>query len=160
VLDLAAIKNYAPKTPGVPVKPGEILSSRINPRIPRVLVVPDLGQPILCSSEFEIMRPKKGVSPYAIAFLLLSHAVQAQIQTLTSGTSASHNRVKTRNLAEVLLPVPRGGSKTALNLKKKSAEYQKVLTHLMAEGQSLIALRETEMDWLRVGSKPQVTAKT
>ena len=149
VLDLAAIKGYAPKTPGVPVKPGEVLLSRINPRIPRALVVPDLGQPILCSTEFEVMRPKQGVDPYMIAYLLLSHPVQAQIQSLTSGTSASHNRVKTRDLAQVSLPVPRGGSESAKRLKRKVTLYQKVLASMMDSNQSLVELRETEMEWLR-----------
>ncbi|MCX6638593.1 MAG: N-6 DNA methylase [Acidobacteria bacterium] len=148
VLDLEAIMSYAPKTPGVPVKPGEVLLSRINPRIPRALVVPDLGQPILCSSEFEVMRPKQSVEPYLIAYLLLSHAVQAQIQSLTSGTSAPHNRVKTRDLAQVWLPVPRAGSESAKRLKRKVAQYQKVLASMMESNHSLVNLRETEMDWL------------
>ena len=58
VLDLKASCSYAPKTPGIPVSPGEILLSRINPRIPRVLVVPPIKGSILCSSEFEIMEAK------------------------------------------------------------------------------------------------------
>jgi len=145
VLDLGAIRNYAPKTPGVPVKPGEVLLSRINPRIPRVLVVPDLGQPILCSSEFEVMRTKQGVDPYMIAYLLLSQAAQAQIQSLTSGTSASHNRVKTGDLAQVSLPVPRAGSESEKKLRHNVAQYQKVLANLMESNQSLVELRETDM---------------
>ena len=153
VLDLMAMRTYAPKTPGVPVKIGEVLLSRINPRIPRVLVVPDLGQPVLCSSEFEVMRPKKGLNPYMIAFLLLSQHVQAQIQSLTSGTSASHNRVKTRNLAEVSIPIPRKGSQASVNLQKKFTEYQKTLERLMESSQSLIQLRDTEMSWLNTRAK-------
>lgn len=149
VLDLGAIKSYAPKTPGVPVKPGEVLLSRINPRIPRALVVPDLGQRILCSSEFEVMCPKHGVDPYMIAYLLLSQSAQAQIQSLTSGTSASHNRVKTKDLAQVTLPVPRGGTESAKRLKRKAALYQKVLASMMESNQSLVELRKTETEWLR-----------
>lgn len=149
VLDLGAMRTYAPKTPGVPVKPGEVLLSRINPRIPRALVVPDLGQPILCSSEFEVMRPKKGVDPYMIAFLLLSQMAQTQIQSLTSGTSASHNRVKTKELAQLSLPVPRSGSESAKKLKRMVTHYQQVLTSMMECQQSLVELREHEMEWLR-----------
>jgi predicted RNA methylase len=148
VLDLAALETYAPKTPGVPVKPGEVLLSRINPRIPRALVVPDLGQPVLCSSEFEIMRPKHGVDPYMIAYLLLSHAVQVQIQSLTSGTSASHNRVKTADLARVSLPIPRTASESGERLKRKVTLYRKGRASMLTSHQSLVRLRETEMDWL------------
>jgi hypothetical protein len=137
------MRTYTPKTPGVPVHPGEVLLSRINPRIPRALVVPDLGQRILCSSEFEVMRPKKGVDPYMIAFLLLSRMAQTQIQSLTSGTSASHNRVKTKELAQLSLPVPRSGSQPAKELKRQVAQYRQVLAAMMECQQSLVELRET-----------------
>lgn len=146
IVDVGALRTYAPKTPGIPVKPGEVLLSRINPRIPRVLVVPDLGQPILCSSEFEVMRPKKDVDPYMIAFLLLSQSVQTQIQSLTSGTSASHNRIKTRDLGQVTLPVPRTGTDTAKKLKRKLASYQQVLTRMLESQKLLVDLRESEME--------------
>jgi type I restriction-modification system DNA methylase subunit len=150
VLDIGALESYAPKTPGVPVKPGEVLLSRINPRIPRVLVVPDLGQPTLCSSEFEVMRPKVGIDPFMLAFLLLSRAAQTQIQSLTSGTSASHNRVKTKDLADVSLPVPRSGSESAKRLQQQVIRYRKALVSMMQSHQSLVEVRETETEWLGV----------
>ena len=78
----------------------------IIPRIPRVLVVPDLGRELLCSSEFEVLVPKKGVSPYALAYVLLTPFVQEQIQSLTSGTSESHSRIKAEKLYEVVIPWP------------------------------------------------------
>lgn len=43
-----------------------MLVSRINPRIPRVAVVPDLGRDLLCSSEYEILKARAGVSPYDV----------------------------------------------------------------------------------------------
>ena len=104
VLDVSGIKKYRPITPGVPVEAGEILVSRINPRIPRVAVVPDLGRRLLCSSEYEILRARDGVSPYVLAFVLLSSLVQEQIQSLTAGTSASHSRIKPERIYDVLVP--------------------------------------------------------
>ena len=104
VLDVAGIKGYQPITPGLPVEAGEVLVSRINPRIPRVAVVPDLGRRLLCSSEYEILTARKGVSPYALAFVLLSPFVQEQIQSLTAGTSASHRRIKPERIYDVLVP--------------------------------------------------------
>jgi type I restriction-modification system DNA methylase subunit len=149
VLDIGAINDYAPKTPGIPVRPGEVLLSRINPRIPRALVVPDFGQPILCSSEFVVMRPKQGIDPYMIAFLLLSKGVQSQIQCLASGTSASHNRVKTKDLANVFLPIPRSGSESAKRLNRKLTKYQEAMKKMMEFQRSVSELRATEMGWLR-----------
>ena len=104
ILDIPAIKSYKPITPGLPVEPGEVLISRLNPRIPRVAVVPDLGRRLLCSSEYEILRPKAGVSPYLLAFVLLSPFVQEQIQSLTAGTSASHSRIKSEKIYDLLVP--------------------------------------------------------
>lgn len=104
ILDIPGVKSYEPITPGVPVNPGEVIISRINPRIPRATVVPDLGKPLLCSSEYEVIRPKNGVSPYLLCFLLLSLSVQVQIQALTAGTSASHSRIKPGRILDVLVP--------------------------------------------------------
>jgi type I restriction-modification system DNA methylase subunit len=148
ILDFGAMQTYSPKTPGVPVKPGEVLLSRINPRIPRVLVVPELGRPILCSTEFEVMRAKREIDPYQIAFLLLSKSVQAQIQSLTSGTSASHNRIRTKDLARVTLPVPSSGTVAARRLKRKLGEYRQVLARMMEAQKQMVELRASEMDWL------------
>ena len=83
-----------------------MLVSRINPRIPRVAVVPDLGRDLLCSSEYEILKARAGVSPYALAFVLLSRFVQEQIRALTAGTSASHSRIKPERIYDVLVPDP------------------------------------------------------
>lgn len=104
VLDVAGIKEYQPITPGLPVEAGEVLVSRINPRIPRVAVVPDLGRRLLCSSEYEVLTAREGVSPYALAFVLMSPFVQEQIQSLTAGTSASHRRIKPERIYDVLVP--------------------------------------------------------
>lgn len=114
-IDLAAARQYRPTTPCVRCRPGDVLMSRINPRIMRVCVVPELGQPIACSAEFAILRPRKesGVSAAALALLLRSDLVQAQVRTLTSGTSSSHNRIKPRDLNDVRIPVPDSGLDSA-----------------------------------------------
>ena len=114
-----------------------------------MLVVPELGQNTACSTEFEVMRPKEGIDPYMLAYLLLSHPVQVQIQSLTSGTFASHNRIKTKDLAQVELPIPRTGSESAKCLRRQVSRYRKVLASMMENSQLLLELRETELDWLR-----------
>ena len=148
VLDLEGISTYEPKTPGVPVKPGEVLLSRINPRIPRAIVVPDLGQPMACSTEFEVMRPKQGVDAYMLVYLLLSQSAQTQIQSLTSGTSASHNRIKTGDLAQISLPLPRAGSDSEKKLRRKVGQYRKVVASMMDNARVLLELRRTDTQWL------------
>jgi len=119
-LNVRELMNYSPKYPGQPCSPGDILFSKINPRIPRALVVPDLGFPLSCSTEFEVMRVKESYSAYEVMLLLLSSCAQSQIQSLTSGTSSSHNRIKTEQLMGILLPILKGNG-------KKKAEYSKLV---------------------------------
>lgn len=121
ILDVPSMLAYRPITPGVPVKPGCVILSRLNPRIPRVLVVPDFKAPLLCSSEFEILEPRAGVSPYALAFLLLSSPVQNQVRALTAGTSASHSRVRPDEIRKISIPWP---TKSSPRFDKLVSEYE------------------------------------
>jgi type I restriction-modification system DNA methylase subunit len=142
MLDMHGIKTYQPKTPGIKVEPGEILFSKINPRIPRVFVMPDFGKKTLCSSEFEVMSAKKGADPYLISFLLLSNSVQSQVQSLTSGTSASHNRIKTAALSKVLLPYPKAGSNYETKLITLIKDYRIALDLMTEQTKKLSTIRE------------------
>ena len=144
LVDVAAALTYAPKTPGVAANPGEILLSRINPRIPRVCIAPDLGREMLCSSEFEIMKTRGRVSSHLLTYLLLSESVQCQIRSLTSGTSASHNRIRTSELAGVLIPVPRVGSARASQLEVLAAAYREALASLSDGARTIAQLRRQE----------------
>lgn len=142
ILDIAGIKSYQPITPGIEVYPGEIIISRINPRIPRVCVVPDLGRPMLCSSEFEIFRAQEKVNPYAVAFLLLTGIVQEQIQALTAGTSASHSRIKPKRLYEIVVPWNSKSKKFNYLVSKYEGSTRTLLTAL--DEVHDIRLHETE----------------
>ena len=130
MLDVSGIRSYRPITPGLPVNPGEVIISRINPRIPRVAVVPELGKPLLCSSEYEILRTKDGISPYGVALLLLTPFVQEQIRSLTAGTSASHSRIQPHKVYDVLVPNIMNGTDGALGeAVAKYEEYCKLVTN-------------------------------
>lgn len=143
-LDIASAQTYAPKTPGIPTYPGEILVSRINPRIPRVCVTPDFGKKTLCSSEFEVLRPKDDIDPFLLAYLLLTDVVQDQIRSLTSGTSASHNRIRSSELMTVLVPLPRVGSSKQAELETLARNYRDAFTTLVSATSKIAALRVVE----------------
>ena len=147
-IDIGAARTYNPKTPGVPTHPGEVLISRINPRIPRVCVVPDLGTDIICSSEFEVMQPIGELDAYALVYLLLTDAVQSQIRSFTSGTSASHNRVKTSSLAGVQIPVAVTGTVKAQTLAATVMRYRSAVRAAAASAIELAELRLAETDLL------------
>jgi type I restriction-modification system DNA methylase subunit len=106
-LDYEELLNYHPKYSGIACQPGDLLFSKINPRISRLLIVPSLDFPLSCSPEFEIVTSKVEVSNYGLKLLLILPSVQMQINSLTAGTSSSHNRIKTTDLANILLPLPK-----------------------------------------------------
>ena len=141
LIDYQGILEYRPVTPGNLVKSGEIILSKINPRIPRALVVPVLSKPTLCSSEFEVLRPKGGINPYEILFLLFTKVVQNQITNLTSGTSASHSRVKTEDLENLRIPLPKPNTKEEQQFKMKIQEYQNYIENLISNIISINSLR-------------------
>lgn len=144
-VDVAGALSYAPKTPGVRTHAREVLMSRINPRIPRICVTPDFARVTLCSSEFEVMSCGPQLDPYALAYLLQTKAVQNQIQSLTSGTSASHNRVRTSDLADVLIPIARAGSPRAASMEEIFKRYRESSEALVANTLCLAELREQEL---------------
>lgn len=123
-LNYEELLTYNPKYQGTVCKPGDLLFSKINPRILRVLVVPELGLDLTCSSEFEIINSRIDISNYGIKLLLMLPSVQTQINYLTSGTSSSHNRIKSVDLANVQIPLPRKHSKLYDELLTKANEYE------------------------------------
>lgn len=138
-LNIREMMLFNPKTPGKHCQVGDLLFSKINPRIPRAIVVPDLSYDLSCSNEFEVLRPKTGYSSYEIMLLLLSDYSQNQIRSLTSGTSSSHNRIKTKELLSIKLPIPRKSSKirakyeNAINSFKLANAQLNKLNHSMYE---------------------------
>ena len=124
-LNIRELIDYNPKTLGKPCRPGDILFSKINPRIPRVLVVPDLQFELSCSTEFEVMKARSGYSAYEVMLLLLSEDAQNQIRSLTSGTSSSHNRIKTRELLSIKFAIPKLGTTMRKKYDKAVIEFTK-----------------------------------
>ncbi len=110
------VKKYKPTCAGVECFENEIIFSKINPRIPRVAVVPKMGYELTCSSEFAILKPFHSRYTYLLKQLLLAPVVQKQILSLTSGTSSSHNRIKEAELMNVRIPWPKSGSQTEKDL--------------------------------------------
>ena len=106
-IDFGEVERYQPICKGRECNEGELIISKLNPRIPRMSVIPHYNKKLVCSNEFEIMRSKGIIGPYALCFLLKSQNVMKQIENLTSGTSSSHSRIKIEQLADILIPVPK-----------------------------------------------------
>lgn len=150
IVDISGIRTYKPTTPGIPVKPGELILSRINPRIPRAMVVPKFEKSVLCSSEFEVLAPIREIDPYLLMYLIYSNQVQAQIQSLTSGTSASHNRIKTQDLENVLIPIPVAGSTSEKSITDIIEKYKHYVTRLFDCSSALVSIRMRETTYKKM----------
>ncbi|MBM7094793.1 N-6 DNA methylase [Bacillus sp. H-16] len=101
------VEEFEPVSKGKECFKGEILFSKINPRISRIAVVPAYEKKLVCSNEFEVLAPKQNVNPHLIMLMLNMDIVKKQIINLTSGTSSSHNRIKAEQLGSILLPFPK-----------------------------------------------------
>lgn len=110
------VESFEPISKGRSCREGDLIFSKLNPRIPRMAVVPQSGYEMVCSNEFEIMRTKGDIDIYTLCFLLRTENAKKQIENLTSGTSSSHSRIKQEQLAEIMIPVPKS--------KKKTEEYK------------------------------------
>lgn len=113
-INFQQVQEFAPISKGRLCKEGDILFSKINPRIPRMTVVPQYDDELVCSNEFEIMRPCNDVGAYAICLILKTPYVVRQIENLTSGTSSSHSRIKREQLGEIQIPYPTSNEKKNL----------------------------------------------
>lgn len=106
VIDFGAVESFSPISKGRECNCGDLIFSKINPRIPRMAVIPQFEKRLVCSNEFEIMKPIGDIDAYTLCLLLKSPYVQRQINDLTSGTSSSHSRIKREELANILVPCP------------------------------------------------------
>ena len=100
------VETFYPVSKGRECYPEELIFSKINPRIPRMAVIPYRDTDLVCSNEFEIIKSKGIIGMYALCFLLKTENVMNQIENLTSCTSSSHSRIKREQLADILIPIP------------------------------------------------------
>ncbi|MCY3930923.1 MAG: N-6 DNA methylase [Acidobacteria bacterium] len=104
-IDVMKASANRPATPPQACRSGDVLLSCINPRIWRVCVVPNLEGNWTCSTEFAVLRPRDGVSPWELALRLHHATVIGTVTALASGTSSSRQRVdKSCLLHDVVVP--------------------------------------------------------
>ena len=149
ILDINSVLNYKPKTKGFIVKPGDILISKINPRIPRICLVPKLDVQLLCSTEFEILRIKGDMDKYVLIYLLHSKLVQDQLTRITTGTSDSHSRIRTSELNNILIPVIKLDSLMHDSLEPVIIQYSNAMKLSMRSNIEIANIRQNENSIVR-----------
>lgn len=128
-------------------KGGDLLFTRINPRISRVTVVPEDVPEGLVSKEVYVLELKVN-SPirdkFVLAALLQSEHVRKQIERLATGSSSSRARVQDDDLLrDVFVPVPNDdmqlqiGQTMRLSLQGYWAAAQELLNAFTASQQML-----------------------
>jgi type I restriction-modification system DNA methylase subunit len=145
IIDVRGVREYRPKTPGLPVYPGELLFSRLNPHITRIAVVPNLAEKLLCSSEFEIIVPKGALDVYALAYLMNSKLFLKQVFDLCSGTSSSHSRVRSEQVAKIMFAVPRVDTPLRVHFDSAVERYRSASKQLVSSLLEIADLRDEEL---------------
>jgi len=116
------------------VIPNSILISKLNPRFPRVLNIPDrIGENSICSTEFQVVFPKKPKWYSFIYNLLKSQKVTSELIGAAGGTSGSHQRVRPNVIFGVEFPKPdderidKFNSFTEINLIKINSNRRQII---------------------------------
>lgn len=82
------------KSNKTPVPSGAVLVSKLNPHIPRIWPIGEVGANAVCSTEFLVWTPKAPASTAFVYCLASSRAFNSAMRQLVTGTSNSHQRVK------------------------------------------------------------------
>lgn len=90
------------------VRPGDVLFSKLNPRISRVWVVPAMaGRRQISSTEFWPLRfDRKALDANYLRYFLQNPSTQARVAPVTEAATKSRSRAKPYVLLDVELPLP------------------------------------------------------
>ena len=83
------------------VPPNAVLVSKLNPHIPRIWAVGQVGESAVCSTEFLVWVPKAPATSAFVYCLASSRAFNSAMRQLVTGTSNSHQRVKPAQLGGI-----------------------------------------------------------
>ena len=84
-----------------------VLLTKLNPRIPRVwLPYPSTSRRSLCSTEFLVLKPQSAI-PREYIFSFVSSAPFFEVyETMVTGTSGSHQRIRPEHLLKMNVVIP------------------------------------------------------
>jgi type I restriction enzyme S subunit len=89
------------------VLPNTILVSKLNPIISRIWRIDEFVKPnSVCSTEFQILKPKDGRHYLFLYCLMNSNDVVSSFAMSATGTSGSHQRIRPEYILEIRTPEP------------------------------------------------------
>lgn len=129
------------KSNKTPVPSNAVLVSKLNPRIPRVWFVSEPGDDAICSTEFLAWTAKEAFGIAFVYTLAASPAFNRAMQQLVTGTSSSHQRVRSGRLAEVRVAAI--GGDTVAAFEAFTAPILQQIEHNRRRAAALAELRDT-----------------
>lgn len=97
-----------------------ILVSKLNPQFPRIWPIGnDPGENAICSTEFQVFKPKNENLYGYLYYLLKSKDAREELSMAASGTSGSHQRVRPEDILNIGVFLP------AITLAEKYSELMK-----------------------------------
>ena len=117
---------------------GDVLFARLGPSMgnKKSLLVDDDVSLVYCSNEFYVIRPKKGVPPEYILYLIKSDIFVTQAKSKARGATPSRLRLHIKDLPKILIPKHEKEEMKALG--ERYLKGRKKAKSLISEGQSLI----------------------
>ena len=134
-VDIIAAGQNDPLSRGIACRSGDVVVSCINPRHWRVTVVPELSGDWSCSSEFLVLRPRKGGLTASLNLALRLHhsRVRQAAREAATGTSSSRQRIPKHALLDVELPTIRTNDEQLLvRWRARMAFYEDRLSEAKA----------------------------
>jgi len=126
-----------------------LLLSRLNPRFPRLWhAVPESGVVALCSTEFMVLRPRRGRTLADIWLACAQPEFQEEMVQRATGTSGSHQRVRPSDVLAIELADPIAAGDDA---RQEAAELLELVESARRQSSRLSALRDALLPELLSG---------
>jgi type I restriction enzyme S subunit len=123
------------------VSPNSVLVSKLNPRIPRVWVITDCEDNCICSTEFQVIKPKSMHYFTFLCNLCSSEKFFDSLRSKVTGTSSSHQRVNPNDIINYSMPLP--AIQIVQKFSKAFDENFKIINKNIQENYKLSQLRDT-----------------
>lgn len=108
-----------------------VLISKLNPKTPRIWLVKNSPVNSICSTEFQVIQPKKPEHLGFIYSFLKSKSVTDELAASAGGTSGSHQRVSPDDIFKLSIPTSDGAELSEFS-KAISPLIDKIIANLTA----------------------------
>jgi type I restriction enzyme S subunit len=122
------------------VTPYSLLISKLNPRIPRTWVITECKENSICSTEFQVIKPKSLEYFPFLCTLCSSNIFFDSLKSKVTGTSSSHQRVNPTDIINYKFTIPQNDILVRFD-SAISNIFIKINNNLI-ENNSLIATRD------------------